>query len=386
MPMLPCTIELLRMLISISSINPSFVPGAPGEEEIADYLAGICERLGLDVAFEEVESGRPNVVAVLPGRAPGQGRTLLLCGHMDTVGITGMERALIPVLQGNRLYGRGADDMKGGLAAMIGAVRAVVDSGRRPLGDVVLAFVVDEEHASLGTTVLTRTRSADAAIVAESTGLRIGIAHKGFVWGTIRTAGRAAHGSDYNAGLDAIAKMGRVLVALERLNCDVLPERRHPLLGRPSVHASLVRGGEGLSTYPPSCELSFEWRTLPGEKGSDVLAALESLLADLRREDPALDASIEIIFERSGYEIDRNTDVVRALGHALEYREGAAAEYIGLSPWFDAALLAGAGIPTAIFGPCGGGAHSATEYVDVPSVLRCANVLAEVIIDFCGAG
>jgi acetylornithine deacetylase len=322
---------------------------------------------------------------VLRGADPARGRSLLLNGHTDTVGAAGMAAPFTPVLRGDRLYGRGASDMKAGLAAMVGAVAAVRAAGGRPRGDVLLTFAVDEEDASIGTAAIAQTHRADAAIVTEPTGLRICVAHKGFVWATIRTEGRAAHGSDYASGIDAIVHMGRVLHGIELMDREVLARRSHPLLGRPSIHASVISGGEGPSTYPPSCALIVERRTLPDESIEDVREELEAVLAGVHEGDPQVRASLEITLGRPGLEVDRGADIVRALHGAAERRMGTAPEHVGMSPWFDAALLAEVGIPTVIFGPSGGGWHGEEEYVDVPSVATCAGILAETIMDFCNS-
>jgi len=376
--------EALEAIVRIPSVNPALVPGAPGEVELARYLAAACRRLGLRVTVEEAAPGRPNVIAVLPGANPRRGRSLMLNGHMDTVGIAGMEAPFSPEQREGRLYGRGAYDMKGSLAAMLGAVAAVVGAGLQTLGDVILTFVADEEYLSAGTAAIARTLRADAAIVTEPTTLQICVAHKGFVWATIRTEGRAAHGSDYETGVDAIVHMGRVLSALERLDREVLPQQTHPLLGRPSLHASLIQGGEGLSTYPPSCTLSVERRTLPHETEDDVRAQLEELLEVPRRDDPRFRPSLEVTGSRPGLEVGRDAAIVKTLHRALTDRQGAAPVYIGAGFWCDAALLARAGIPTVIFGPSGAGAHAQMEYVDLASVVACARILACVIVEFCG--
>lgn len=386
-PLIPVDPEaitsLLRTLVGIPSVNPSLVPGGAGEAEIARCLAGECERLGMAVSVDEVAPGRPNVVAVLRGTDPARGRSLLLNGHTDTVGAAGMAAPFTAVPRGDRLYGRGTSDMKAGLAAMVGAVAAILAAGARPRGDLLLTFAVDEEDASIGTEAIARTHRADAAIVTEPTDLRICVAHKGFVWATIRAEGRAAHGSDYSAGIDAIVRMGRVLTALERLDREVLAQRSHPLLARPSIHASVISGGEGPSTYPPSCTLVLERRTLPHETVEDVRTELEAVLARLREGDPSFRATLAVTLARPGLEVDPAAAIVRSLHGAAERRTGKAPEHVGMSPWYDAALLAGAGMPTVIFGPAGGGWHGAEEYVDVPSVATCAGILAETIIDFC---
>jgi acetylornithine deacetylase len=375
----------LEALVRIPSVNPDLVPGAGGETEIARHLVQVCQGLGLRAQVEMAAPGRPNVIAVLPGAAPARGRSLMLNGHTDTVGGAGMEAPFEPRREGDRLYGRGSNDMKAGLVAMLAAVAAVRTSGVRPLGDVMLTFVADEEYLSVGTEAVARAYRADAAIVTESSRLHLRIAHKGFVWAKIRTEGRAAHGSDFRAGIDAILHMGRVLTAIERLEQAVLPRREHPLLGRASVHAALIEGGEGLSTYPPSCTLQIERRTLPGETDATVRAELEEILTQLSRQDAAFRGTVELIGAREPLEVDQNAEIVRAVDAAAETVLGARPEHVGGAGWTDAALLAAAGIPTVIYGPSGAGGHSAVEYVEIPSVVDCAKVLAHTIATFCGA-
>src|SRR5712691_908784 len=198
------TTELLRQLVAIDSINPDLVPGGAGEGNIARFVAAWFVRAGLEVAVDEAAPGRPNVVGI--ARGSGGGRSLLLNAHMDTVGVSGMERPHDPYIENNRLYGRGACDMKGGLAAIMAAGAAARQ--RRLRGDVIVTAVVDEEYASIGT----------SAIVTEPTELEICTAHKGFAWLEVETEGIAAHGSRPDLGVDAIVKMGKVLVGIEELD------------------------------------------------------------------------------------------------------------------------------------------------------------------------
>lgn len=378
-------IDLLERLVATPSVNPVLVPGGAGEAAIARILADACRAAGLEVSIEDAAPGRPNVVAVLRGRDPGRGRSLLLNGHTDTVGTAGMTDPFVPARRGDRLYARGALDMKASLAAMVGAAGAF-RGARPPLrGDVILTFVADEEYLSAGTEAVARGRRADAAIVTEPTGMRIALAHKGFVWARIRTEGRAAHGSDPASGIDAIVHMGRVLAAIDRLERDVLPRAMHPLLGRASVHASLIQGGEGLSTYPPSCTLDLERRTLPAEHLDDVRRELSQVLDGLRGADPAFRATLEITGSRPGLEVARDAPVVRALRGACQRVTGRDPGDVGVAYWCDAAILAQQGIPTVVFGPSGEGMHAAAEYVDVPSVVACTQILAETIAAFCDA-
>ena len=186
-------IRLLRELVAVNSVNPTLVPGAPGEQQIADLVAAHLRRSGLDVSVEAVAPGRPNVVGVLEGRA--KGRTLMFCGHTDTVGVAGMTDPFTPLERDGRLYGRGAQDMKGGVAAMMAAAAAVAAAGGLASGRLIVAAVVDEEHSSIGADALVKTWRADAAVVTEPTDLAIAVGHKGFAWVEIVVEGRAAHGS-----------------------------------------------------------------------------------------------------------------------------------------------------------------------------------------------
>ena len=379
-------IEMVERLVAIPSVNPVLVPGGGGEAAIAETLAKACRALDLEVSVDEALPGRPNVVAVLRGSDPARGRSLLLNGHTDTVGAAGMEAPFSPVRRGDRLYGRGAYDMKASLAAMLGAAAALREARAVPHGDVILTFAVDEEYLSAGTEAIARRYRADGAIVTEPTAMHLCLAHKGFVWARIRTEGRAAHGSDPVAGVDAIAHMGRVLAAIDRLDREVLPRTVHPLVGRPSLHASLIQGGEGLSTYPPACTLDVERRTLPGETADGVQRELTAIVAGLRAADPAFQATVEITGSRPGLEVGADAPIVRALENACRHVTGQRRPHIGVAYWCDAALLAQRGVPTVVFGPAGEGAHAAVEYVDLPSVVACAQVFAETIGAFCGTG
>jgi acetylornithine deacetylase len=372
--MMDPAIRLLRDLVAIDSVNPSLVPGAAGERAIADAIAAYLRRIGLDVDIQDAAPGRPNVIGVLEGRA--RGRSIMFCGHVDTVGVDGMAAPFDPVERDGRLYGRGAQDMKGGVAAMVDAARTIavdgLDSGR-----VIIAAVVDEEYASIGADALVARWRADAAVVTEPTDLEIAIGHKGFAWAEVRTRGRAAHGSRPRDGRDAILRMGRVLHALERLDRQLQSAVPHPLLGTASLHASTITGGREFSSYPDSCTLKLERRTLPGESDECVSAELERVLEDLRREDPEFDADVEAVFARPAYEVAADHELPRAALEARGPEPGHDhANFVGMSFWTDAAVLGSAGIPSVLFGPGGAGLHSTEEYVNVEDVLRCRDVLA----------
>lgn len=373
--------QLLSDLVAINSINPDLVPGSPGEGEIADYIAQWLERAGLEVQLVESISGRPNVIGIAPGT--GGGRTLLLNGHMDTVGVAGMPDAHQPRIDraAGRLYGRGAYDMKGGLAA---CMLAIADAGKQQLrGDVIFTGVVDEEYASLGTQDLAKHFQADAAIVAEFTELQLILAHRGFVWLEVETIGKAAHGSRPDLGVDAIVKMGKVLVEMEKLDQRLRSNPTHPLLGSGSLHASLIQGGQELSTYPDRCLLSLERRTLPGETPESVEAELVEIVQELRRSDPSFEALVHRGIDRSPLETPEAADIVQALQTASAGILKHPLPIAGVQFWTDAAILAAAGIPSVLFGPSGSGAHAVEEWVDLASVQTCAEIYLATAMKFC---
>lgn len=369
----PC-IHLLEQLVAIDSVNPSLVPGAAGEAQIAAAIAGHLRGLGLDVHLQEAASGRPNVIGVLDSGEPGP--ALMFCGHTDTVGVEGMAAPFTPSIRDGRLYGRGSQDMKGGVAAMIDAARVVRE--RRPSrGRLIVAAVIDEEFASLGADELVKTWTADAAVVTEPTDLQIGVGHKGFAWFEIETAGRAAHGSRPTEGRDAIVRMGRVLAKLEQLDRALQARPAHPVMGAPSLHASTIEGGREWSVYPDRCVLRLERRTIAGETIAMAERELQGILQGLKDEDPEFVATLHTGFWRPPYETPADAALTRLLERCAR-SNNVKAERQGLSFWTDAAVLGRAGIPAVLFGPGGAGLHSTEEYVHVADVIACRDTLADL--------
>ncbi len=366
-------VRLLEDLVSIDSVNPSLVAGGAGEGQIAGVIAAWLRQAGFDVALRDVAAGRPNVVAVADGA--GSGPTRLLCGHTDTVGVEGMSAPFAPVVRDGLLYGRGAQDMKSGVAAMMSAARTWMESGRRGAGKVIVAAVADEEYASLGADALVREWRADEAVIPEPTDLQIGIAHKGFSCAEVVVHGRAAHGSRPAEGRDAIFLMGRLIARLDALDRTLQSSAPHPLLGSPSLHAGTIAGGTSLSVYPAECVLKVERRTLPAEPVTTAVDEVERIVAELTADDPAFRCDVRLVLARPGYELDREADVLRHLEAAATARLGVRPR-AGLSYWTDAAILGAAGTPTAIFGPRGHGLHSIEEAVVLEDVVGCRDVLA----------
>ena len=373
-------IRLLHDLIAIDSINPSLAVGGAGEAAVADRIASALRAGGVGVEVTEVAPGRPNVVGVIESGSPG--RTIMLCGHMDTVGVEGMAAPFDPVVRDGRLYGRGSQDMKSGLAAMVDAAIGIARSRGLPRGRLVVAAVADEEHASAGAEALVAVHTADGAVVTEPTDLRVATTHKGFEWVEVATRGRAAHGSRPAEGRDAILHMGRILARLETVDAAFAAGPAHPRLGRPSLHASTIHGGQALSVYPDRCTLQLERRTVSGEPSDAGLTEVQAVLAALRRDDAAFDASARQLLTRPPHEIRDDHPVCRELAAALSRRQLDATP-TAMSFWTDAAILGRAGIPAVLFGPTGAGLHGAEEYVEIDSVGVCRDVLVETVHAFC---
>ena len=374
-------VSLLADLVAIDSVNPSLVSGGAGEQRVVEVIGDACRAAGLQVSVEDVAPGRPNVVAVLEGRRPG--RTLMLCGHTDTVGVAGMTDPFRPVVREGRMYGRGTQDMKAGLAAMIDAARQLQSAGGLESGRLVVACVADEEHASVGAEALARSWQADAAVVTEPTDLAIAIAHKGFSWIEVATTGVAAHGSRPADGRDAILRMGRVLAALDALDRELRQGQPHPRLGRPSLHASTIAGGREWSSYPDRCLLQYERRTLPSEADGVALHEARGVLDAIARADTEFRGEAREVFARGGYELDERAEIAQALAASCN-AAGRPAAFTGASFWTDAQILGRAGIPSVIFGPGGGGLHSTEEYVRLDEVLACRDVLVDLTRRFLG--
>jgi len=366
-------VDLLRHLVAIDSVNPSLVEGGAGEAAIAHFIGEWMRHAGFDVRVDEIAPGRVNVVAVAEG--VGGGPTRMLCGHTDTVGVDGMAAPFAPDIRDGRLYGRGAQDMKGGVAAMMAGAAAWLTAGRRGSGRVIVAAVADEEYASIGAEAVAREWRADEAVIPEPTDLDLGVAHKGFSCAEVIVHGRAAHGSRPADGRDAILRMGRLLNRIEARDQNLRKTHAHVLLGAPSMHTGTIRGGSSLSTYPAECVLQVERRTIAGERTSVCVEELEQMAAALRAEDPEFECEVRLLLARPPYLVSPDADVLHSLGAAVTQRFGSR-PVTGLSYWTDAAILGEAGTPTVIFGPRGAGLHGVEEYVELDDVIGCRDVFA----------
>jgi len=374
-------LETLARLVQINSINPTLAPGAPGEREVAEFIVASLVSVGLAVETFEPEPGRTTVVGRLAGT--GGGRSLMLNAHCDTVDAAGMADPFSGALRDGKIYGRGAYDMKGSLAACMAAAKALAESKTRLPGDLIVAAVADEEYGSLGTTdLLTRLR-VDGAIVTEPTALEVCLAHKGYLWIEVTVAGRAAHGSRFELAIDANMKMGAFLHALATLEADLRTRPPHRLVGPPSLHAALLSGGTGLSTYAAASSVHIERRTIPGESEAQAVAEIQAIVDRLAAADSCFHASVRPYFVRDPFEVAEDAPIVHALDAAATKVRGRSPAHVGDTPWMDAALLQAAGVETVVCGPAGAGAHAEIEWVDVESVIQLAQILVEAAATYC---
>lgn len=386
--------DLLKELVRAESVNPDLDPSGSGEGEAARLVAGALEALDWEVRTLEARAGRPSVLGRLPGA--GGGRSLMLNGHLDTVGVEGMEAPFSGRVADGRLHGRGAYDMKGALAAALAAAKALADDDRRLAGDLWVAAVADEETESRGTREVLEHLAPevpDGALVLEPTGLDVCVAHKGFVWFEVEARGRAAHGSRPEEGVDANLAMGRFLAALDGLRAELSEGPEHPLLGPASLHVGTLEGGTAPSVYAAGCRATVEWRTLPGDDPAACLTRLRTLAEEVaatgaRDGGPgpagtAFEGAVRTVLRRPPFETSPGAPMVRTVREALRGRE-LPAEVRGEGPWMDSALLADAGADTAVVGPAGAGAHADEEWVELDSVFRLAEVLADAAVAWCG--
>lgn len=371
-------VALTRCLVAIPSVNPGLEAGGDGEHRIAAFCQDLLQEWGLAPRSHEVAPGRINVVGTLEGNGP----TLLLNGHLDTVGVDGMSiDPFAADLKEGRIFGRGACDMKGGVAALLATAHRLTRVPRANRPHLTVALTADEEDASLGMQAFARDGvPADLAVVCEPTELAVMPAHKGFAW--IRTVfeGRAAHGSRPDLGVDAIRHAAHYLTALDGLEGAFAAGPAHPLLGRPSFHAGTVIGGAAPSVYPDRCELVLERRTLPGESRDQVLFPFVQALEALKASRSDIRATLDLVLERPGTEVDEDAPVVRGLLEALE-AEGWPALVRGMSAWVDAAYLNEAGVPAVCFGPGSiSQAHTVDEWIEAGQIVTCANVLERLAL------
>ena len=375
-------ISLTRALVSTPSVNPQLEEGGSGEQETAALVAEWLDSWGLDTRITEISPNRFNVV----GKLEGEGPTLLLNGHLDTVGVSGMTIPPFDAkIEGGRIWGRGSCDMKAGLAAILAATKRLTEEGPRP--NLIVAMTADEEHASLGMYALADSSpSADLAIVTEPTRLAVMPAHKGFLWVRAVFRGLAAHGSRPDLGIDAIRHAALYVSALDDYGEQLTSRPAHPLLKHGSVHAGTIQGGSAASVYPDACEVVLERRTMPGERPEEVVQEFQRILDELSEREGDLSASLEQMLERPGTEVPEDSRLVQGLLKAGQ-EHGIPPAVEGMTAWVDAALLNEIGIPAVCYGPGDiAQAHSADEWVELAQIEKCADVLESFARDLVTQG
>ena len=371
-------VGILSDLVAIPSVNPqhasALIPPY-GEAAVSDYVEAFGRSLGLLVERQSVLPGRDNVIITVEGTDPS--RALLFECHMDTVpGWDGDPDPFMPRLVDGRLYGRGACDVKGTLAAMLAAIRAVVQSGQSLQRSLILAAVVDEEHQARGVTYFAaHGPRPEAAVVGEPTSLAIAIAHKGCVRWRVATRGRSVHSSKSHLGINAIDSMVTLLSDLHVQVEATLGNREHPLVGKPSLSICTIRGGVAVNVIPDRCEVEVDRRTLPGESLTGVISGFEDLVREIA-EKRGIEVDIEppfVVDPALGTAAD--ADIVQELSGASNQVLGSA-RIIGVPFGTDGSKLSNVGIPTVVFGPGSIDlAHTRDEHVAIEEVALAASIL-----------
>ena len=371
-------VDQLSKLIRINSVNLTLSHG-PGENEIATFIRRRLDELELGPQIQTIAPDRYNVIAVISGANPG--KSLLLNGHLDTVGVEGMDDPFILRQEGDRLYGRGAYDMKGSLAVML--LLAEYFTRHPPPLDILLTFAADEEDKSLGMDYLVEKWLSDispapiGAIFLEPTEEDIGVCHKGFSWYELEVAGKASHGSRPEEGIDAILPLRSALNELNKIQADLLNRGADPLLGHATLHSSIIAGGTELSVIPGYSHLQWERRTLPGESEQDLDLELERTVRAVENHPGNHEVKGRKLFRRPPYRVPDDAEILSRLQKASPQSAP-----VGFSFWADSALAGKAGIPSVLFGPIGHGAHAVDEWVSLNSLLKVYETLKRLILDF----
>ncbi len=361
------------------------------ERGVAAYIHRLLKTEGIPVELQQAQPGRDNVIATLKGA--GGGRSLMLCGHMDTVPPYGMEDPYSGRVVDGILYGRGACDMKGGLAAMLATIIGIQRSGMRLAGNLVLAAVIDEEEMGKGVDFLAEHGPfVDGAVIGEPTDLQIALGHKGLEWLKIEVRGKKVHGGRLEQGVNAVAMAARLL---ERIYNDYVPRlnaRAHPVLGKPTINAGRISGGDQPSTVPDLCTIEFDRRWVPSESLESVYAELNEIIDDLHRLDERFWAQVsgyypaEAMLPHNPFCTDPADALVRAALLAGPASGLAPASLTAFPAWSDAGILAACTRASCIvFGPGDLAlAHTARECVPVEQLKQAARIYAAIALDYCG--
>jgi len=378
-------IQLLRDMIAIPSVNPMRAgSGLPVEQALVGYIEATLRREGIDCQRQQVAEGRENIIAIVEANGGREAREgLMFNSHLDTVPVVNMSiDPFFPELRDGCVYGRGACDAKGSLAAMMAAVVGHKNKAKRPV-PIIFAAMADEEFSFSGSWAFIRKEwPVRACVVGEPTMLRSIIAHKGVVRWQIIISGTSAHGAMPHLGHSAIYDGARVALALEAYGQELGIRSPHPLLGGPTINVGRVNGGSSVNVVPDSCDFEVERRLLPGEDG---LAAVRECEEWIRKHaGPEIRVEVqEPYLNDPALETPPEADVVRALGvaHEAEFRSASVIE--GAHYGTDASKLALAGIETMVCGPGDiAQAHTAEEFIETEQVERAARLYGRMAADW----
>ncbi len=377
-------VDLTKDMVRIPSVTGN-------EEELSNFISSYLAGLGFNVEIFEAEKKRPNIVGTLKG-SKGSPK-LVLNGHMDTVPPGDLEKWKFDPYEGtlheNKIYGRGSCDMKGGLASMLTAVESIIESGETLEGDLIFTAVVDEERGShKGTRILVEEGlTANHAIIAEPSKLEINIAHKGDIGLEIITHGKTGHAANPDMGINAIHKMASLMQHFfeipERFNWDT--EKKHELVGSPSLGISVIKGGLQRNMIPDFCSIVLDRRVVPTyEDIEGALNEIYTIIEEEKKKDPDLKIDINKILEVEASEISKDEEIVSILRRNFSRIMSNEPNITGVAYFSDAHFLVNqGGIPTAMFGPGSiNQAHTIDEFIEIPQLINATKILAQTIAEY----
>lgn len=372
-------VELTSALVAIDSVSPSLVPGAAGEAVVAAAVAERLEAAGFAVRTVGAPE-RPSVIAISEGSRPG--RTVVLNGHLDTVGVDGMASPFAARTEGERMSGRGTSDMKGGVAGLIVAAEALARDDAP--GRLIVALVADEEDGSIGATEVLESlhgERMDVCLIAEPTWLDLAVAHRGYAVVRVEITGRGAHSSQPEEAIDVMPAMTRLLAGVAGRDAELREAPPHPLLSHGSLMATVARAGVAPFTVAARAEVLIERRTLPGEPADVALAEVQALVDGIGG---PVTWTVEQVIERRAWQADTDgpaAELMESLFAALPEKP----ERTGAPYWMESALWQEAGVPTVVCGPAGGGLHAVDEWVDLAQLRAFPVAVADAVGRFLGS-
>lgn len=354
-------IDVLKELIRIPSFNP------PGNEiQIAECIRGILKKIDIPAEVEPVDKDRANVTGILKSAGPGP--VLVLNGHLDTVPVKENwgHDPFSGEIDGNRIYGRGAADMKGAIAAMIGAAKKLKESNDKIKGTLLLSFVADEERKNSGTMrFLEKYKDIDYAVVGEPSDLDIVISNRGVLRLEISTFGKAGHASNPSGGINAIYRMNKAISSLMEL-AESYGSNTENYTQKPSLSVSLIKGGTAENIIPDACEIVIDRRTVYHENTQEVIEEITGRFEEIRRKDSTFDYSYKVTEELGPWKAGDDSGLLKMAGRVYQgcFKKRPVLKDLGAT--CETALFAEKGADTMVFGPGSiKQAHTKDEYIEI---------------------